>query len=464
MAQVNDKSAAVSRMSVDWAVIEALLGGTPAMRAAGKTYLPQQPREEQEGYNYRLSVATLFPAYDRTVTVMAGKPFSKQITVGDDVPPRIKELLPNIDNQGKSLHVFASKAFNELVSYGFGGILVDYTKTEGAARTQADEKAMGARAWWSLYKHDAILGMDWIETQSGWVLDMVRLLETKQVQDGEFGKKDVQQVRVLKRGSYEIHRPTADGDAWAMVPEESGKTTLDFIPFVPLIANAKSLEEGRAPLRDLAYLNVKHWQQQSDLDDSLRYAIKPIITVEGLTDTSKKIVLEAGGIMKLPQGAKLEVKQGQAEAIAVGRKELEALEQQMIQTGAELLVATPGQRTATEASNDAEANKSSLQRLAEEFEDSLDLALQYTAEWLGLPEGGSVTLFSDYASNSLSDASAQLVKELAALGYITKERAIKELQRRAVLASDFDAEDEVALAGEQAPALGMRGEDQTLQP
>lgn len=454
MAQVNDKSAAVARMSDDWGVIEALLGGTPAMRK-WKSLLPKQPREADEDYAYRLSVATLFPAYDRTVTVMAGKPFSKPVTVGDDVPAQIADLIPNIDNQGKSLHVFASKAFHELVAYGFAGILVDYTKTEGSARTKADEKALGARPWWVLYRHDAILETRWEETAQGWALSMVRLLESKRVPDGEFGEQEIQQVRVLRPGSWEIYRQSASGGQW--VVEESGTTTLGFIPFVPLIANAKSLEEGRAPLRDLAYLNVKHWQQQSDLDDSLRYAIKPIITLSGLTDTSKQIVLQAGGLLNLPTGASLDVKQGQSEAITVGRTELEALEQQMIQTGAELLVATPGQRTATEASNDAEANKSSLQRLAEEFEDSIDLALQYTAEWLRLPEGGSVTLFSDYASGSLTDASMQMIKELYALGLITGERAIKEMQRRAVLATDFDAQDEVSLASEQAQPLGMRG-------
>ena len=46
--------------------------------------------------------------------------------------------------------------------------------------------------------------------------------------------------------------------------------------------------------------------------------------------------------------------------VAVGRSELQALEEQMIQTGAELLVSKPGQRTATESANDAEANKSEL--------------------------------------------------------------------------------------------------------
>ena len=57
-------------MAKHWPLIDALLGGTPAMRAAGLAYLPQQPRENDEDYAYRLSTATLFPAYARTAAVM----------------------------------------------------------------------------------------------------------------------------------------------------------------------------------------------------------------------------------------------------------------------------------------------------------------------------------------------------------------------------------------------------------
>lgn len=129
----------------------------------------------------------------------------------------------------------------------------------------------------------------------------------------------------------------------------------------------------------------------------------------------------------------------------------------MIQTGAELLVAQPGQRTATEASNDAEANKSMLQRIVENFEDALDLALQFTADWLKVGEGGTASLFKDFAANSLSDASAQLVVTMAQGGLITKETGLKELQRRGVLSPDLDVAQEAAMAKEAEPALGTVG-------
>ena len=161
--------------------------------------------------------------------------------------------------------------------------------------------------------------------------------------------------------------------------------------------------------------------------------------------------------VRLPKDADAKIVEGSAESINVGRSELDALEQQMIQTGAELLVAKPGQRTATEASNDAEANKSSLQSLVEDFEDAMDQCLQFTADWLKAGEGGSVSLFKDFGAATLSDASAQLVFNMVGAGWLSKITGIKEMQRRGTLDAAVDPEQEIAAAEAEGPALGTIG-------
>jgi hypothetical protein len=42
---------------------------------------------------------------------------------------------------------------------------------------------------------------------------------------------------------------------------------------------------GISPLRDLAYLNVKHWQSQSDQDTILHVARVPILAISAGTTT-----------------------------------------------------------------------------------------------------------------------------------------------------------------------------------
>ena len=87
MLKVNDPTTEVNEMAADWAMADALLGGTTSMRAAGKKYLPKMEGESEAGYETRLSVATLLPAFSRTVSVMASKPSVTSI---------VKEFAPTV--------------------------------------------------------------------------------------------------------------------------------------------------------------------------------------------------------------------------------------------------------------------------------------------------------------------------------------------------------------------------------
>ncbi|MEG7679902.1 DUF4055 domain-containing protein, partial [Listeria monocytogenes] len=83
-------------------------------------------------------------------------------------------------------------------------------------------------------------------------------------------------------------------------------------------------------------------------------------------------------------------------ATSAGEAAISKLEAQMLQSGAELLIQRPqGQRTATESNNDAEANKSDLQRIAEVVAYGIDMCLQFMADWVKEPQGGHIKLFSD---------------------------------------------------------------------
>ena len=145
---VNEQSDEVKSLALEWAVLEALQGGTPAMRVAGTTYLPKWPNEEQASYNARLATATLYPAYKRTVSVMSGKPFAKELTLSDDTPASIQKWAQDIDRQGVSLHAFAAEMFSETVGFGLAGVLVDYPSVVPVTtgRTVAQVEASVARA------------------------------------------------------------------------------------------------------------------------------------------------------------------------------------------------------------------------------------------------------------------------------------------------------------------------------
>lgn len=352
--------------------------------------------------------------------------------------------------------------FAETVGFGLAGVLVDYPRaTPGAKRTVAEVERAGLRPYFVRVRHNQILGWRTGIVAGAVKLTQLRLLETHEEPDGPYGVEIVPQVRVLEPGRWEVWRQVGQSKAWEIV--EQGVTTLSDIPFVPFYGHRESFMVGRPPLLDLAYLNVKHWQSQSDQDTILHVARVPILSARGV---SEDFELQVGAASAANLGdnphAELKFVEHSGAAIQAGGDSLIALRNQMVETGAELLVMREsGDVSATEDANDAEANKSDLQRIAENFADGLDQALVYAAQFARIDEGraGSVSLFDDYGAAMLSDASAQLVADLNGRGILSNETTIREMQRRGVVSEDIDPADELERAAQDGPALGTIGVD-----
>jgi len=464
---VRKESAAVQEMAVHWPLIRALLGGTPAMRAAGEKFLPKWPNEDKKSYDARLKVATLFPAFGRTVEVLSGKPFGKPLTLGDDVPPRIKEWSEDIDLQGRNLHSFTASLCEDALGPGIGGILVDFPRVEGL-KTVAEEAAAGVRPYFVQIKPWQILGWKSKRENGAEVLTQLRLLECVAEDDGEFGEVDIEQVRVLYPGRFEVWRKKKVDDnkeEWAVVPELSGTITLKKIPFVPFYGQRIGFMRAKPPLLEMAYMNVKHWQSQSDQDTILHVARVPILTVIGAEDSVGadgnsvpwELTIGASAAVKLPINGNMKYVEHTGNAIEAGRKALLDLEDQMRQTGAELLVIKPGNITEAQTLADNEQGKCALQRIVEDLEDSIDAALQLMAEWVNEKQGGHVTIYKDFGAATLSDASATLLKDLSASGGLSKQTAFEELQRRGIIRPELTWEDEQERIDAQGPSLGTLG-------
>lgn len=456
---VDQRSAQVNKMAEHWPLIEALMEGTLAMRAAAEAYLPKWPNEETDAYKARLKTATLFPAFRRTVSVMSGKPFSKALTLSEDTPDQIRAWADDIDLEGVNLHTFASEMLAEAMAPGFGGILVESPKkivtANGREPTRQEQQAAGVRPYWVRYKHNQILGWRTRRVNGKPVLTQLRLAESATEEDGEFGEKEVARVRVLVPGGFTVYE-SREKSSWSVV--EEGETGLDMITFVPIYGFRRKFMVGAPPLEDVAHLNVKHWQSQSDQDTLLHVARVPILFARQLDDNG--LVLGGSSAVKGDhEHSDLKFVEHTGQAIGAGRESLRDLEEQMIQAGAELLVKKPGQRSATESANDAEANKCDLQRIAEGFEDSLDLALYYTAQYASQKKGGKVSLFKDFGASNLTEASGTLVLDMQTRGLISKATTIKEQQRRGNLSADIDPEKEIAAASLEGPEPGDLTDD-----
>ncbi len=463
MAQftVASTSSEIDEMSPDWALCRDLLGGTRAMRAAGKRHLPQWPNEEATSYAARLASAVLFPAYARTVQTLAGKPFSKPLTL-TDAPAQVEEWMQDADREGRSLHAFAAECMTTALGYGLGGILVDYppVRREPGARpmTQAEEAALMLRPYMVLIQPWQILGWRTERRGGATVLTQLRLLEEVCEPDGEWGTVEIEQVRVLGIGTWQVWRKP-EGKEWKdAILHDDGTTTLDMIPFFPFYGQRCGFMEARPPLIEVAHLNVAHWQSASDQQTILHVARVPILFAKMLGDGVKLTVGASSGVSATEPEADLKWVEHSGAAIKAGADDLAALEERMRQAGAELLVIKPGQVTATQTATENAVAMCALQRITLDLQDVLTAALAALAQFARLGDsGGRVTLFNDFGVASLAEASAELLLKAADAGYISAETFRDEMRRRSVLSGDVTEEAEAERLQAQGPALGRLG-------
>lgn len=412
------------------------------MRVAGKLHLPQWPAETNEAYATRLATATLFPAFARTVEVLSAKPFSRRVTLAD-LPSRVEEWCEDVDLQGRDLHSFAGAMFRHALSYGIGGVLVDYPRVTGV-RTQADEMASGVRPYFVEVPAASILGWRSARINGSEVLTQFRFLEVITEPDGPFKDVTIEQVRVLYPGRWEVWREDKsahDGDRWRLFDE--GVTTLRRIPFVPFFADRMGFMTGRAPLNELAHMNVEHWQSKSDQQTILHVARVPILFLKNMGGAEIKIGASSAIMSDSPDADGKFIEHSGA-AIEAGRLSLLDLEDRMRQVGAELLVIKPGNATVAQTLSDDEPGMCALQRMVRDFERGLDQALGLMAEWVGEKPAGRVDIFDDFGVSTLAAATMDLLVSMATGGYLSGETVFQEAQRRGLIDNDLTWEDEKA--------------------
>lgn len=465
-ADVSTPNKAQSAMAAGATIIRDLVAGTAAMRKADKLYLPKNEAESDAAYAARKTRSALFNATGKTIEDMTGKVFVKPVTLEKDVPQILRDYAENIDLAGRHLNVFAKDVFQDSLQPGIGYIYVDMPpavkRDDGKRATIADETAAGIRPYLTFVPLEQLIG--WKSTVIAGVetLTQVRIKECVTEDDGEFGEKEVEQIRVVEVGKWTTYRKNDKGDAWVIHLTGTIQTAkgvpLSVVPIVPVYVNRSGFMQGKPPFAKLAELNVAHWQSSSDQRNILHVARVPILYGAGfLKDESIKI-----GASEMVQSSSSEAKLAYVEhtgsAINAGRDDLKDLEFQMQAMGLQLLVPTPGGKTATgEIRDDAKIN-SPLAMMARGLQDALEQAFVIMVEFAGetfarKQDGGSIVVNTDFGVQSGNAADAQMLLDAVNANQIDKETFWSEWQRRGILSDSFDPEVAKARIAEEAPEL-----------
>lgn len=455
-------SAAYDVMLPRWNMVNTLLGGTEAMRAAGTAYLPQHKRETDDRYQERLRTSVLLNMTSKTLESLVGKPFQEPVKVSDDVPEAVQALLEDVDLQGNNLDVFCRCWFREALAKSFCHVLVDFPVKDESILTKEDERRAGLRPYWLLIKPECVIDARATMVNGVETLTHLRIAETYEEQVG-FTTVVKQRIRVLEPGKAQLWEPTKEKGpggkvVWSMVKE--WPTGRPDIPLVTFYTNREALMLGKSPLEDLAHLNIAHWQGSSDQQHCMTVARFPILACSGSGnpedgDDDEITVGPDQVLYSRNPNSKFYYVEHTGAALEAGRKELQDLEQQMANYGAQFLKERPGSETATAAAIDTAESTSELGAWVQVFRDAVAQALYYTAQWLNLgqEETGTVELCTDWGSGEVSQPVLSTLQQARQEKDISRDTFVRALQEMGVLPEDFDPEEDWKLLQGEAYRL-----------
>jgi hypothetical protein len=448
------------QMNEVWRMIEDLNGGTEAMRDAGIQWLPREKREAPRDYERRLERTFLYGGYESGKGRILSKPFSRPVTIEGDLPKALDGIESDVDLEGTSLTSFARKWMENALDYGVSHVLVDYPIT-GEGTTLSDKRERKIRPYFIHVTPRDLIG--WRSEKSGGerVLTQVRIREVRVEADGAFGEKEVEYIRVITPGKWELYRKT---DERNYVPAGEGDMDIGVIPLVTLNLRSTGFMTARPVLEKLAWKNIEHWQSSSDQNNILKVVRFATMIAKGFDkkDLPKIVIGPHHSIRTTDKDAHVGFVEHTGKGVDAGWKHIERLEEQMEILGLRHLVKRTQNSTATGKAIDESQANSDAQVWVGECEDQIDNALALAAKWENteIADGVVTNIFSDFRAAMGDINEIKEVRELRKDNQITLRVAVNEYLRRGLISDAVDVDEMLQELEEeqQSRDVAMMGE------
>jgi len=475
-----------------WKVVRDVISGDQVLRAGN--YLPYLNSHDESLANvsrnnaYRQR-AVWFPATSFTLEGLTGLAYRVDPTV--DLPGKMEDMTEDVDGAGVSLYQQSQSVLGSNVQIGRHGLYVDWAEELGRPVIKS-------------YSAESIINWRYTIVGGKSTLSMIVFEEEVEEEDGEWGLKKVTQWRevYLDQGSgvcnvrvWRDSDPSVGGEkqkqivpfnagtdkeAPSIVLRSRGKP-LTFIPFTFIGSQNNDGSIDVSPLYGLAQVNLAHFRNSADYEDSVFFVgqVQPYIT--GLTEDwrdhleNPTITYPDGSIVKtgqtlyvgsrtpilLPEHSTFGYAQAQPNQIV--KEAMDQKEAQMIAIGARMIEATGkgGSRTATEDENDREATTSVLSLCVSNVSEAYQRAFWFAAQYLDMGEtfdaAATFKINQDFTRMSPDSAlMAELVKSWQT-GIIAKDDVRDFYRRIGIIPTERDNEQIDDSLATEGPALGLMG-------
>jgi hypothetical protein len=326
----------------------------------GSQYLPvpnpdDDSIENQDRYAAYRTRATFINFTGYTKDGLMGMVARKPTEI--DLDASIKYAEFNVNGSGLSLQGMTQSVIGNLLETGQDGLLVDFPMSAGGTQLQT----AGLRAIIKQYPAESIINWRVETVDSIDKVVMVALAEevTKVAADG-FSVDDVTYTRVLclnESGDYiqKLYNEhdellvNEEGESDILIKKADGSNWKEIL-FVPVGSENNDLTPDKSPLYDVAEINIGHYRNSADFEESSFLVGQPTPVFSGLNEGWVKNVMKGGiqigsraGVLLPENGSAmlLQASENQMPSAGMDRKE-----EQLVKIGAKIISDKGGVETA----------------------------------------------------------------------------------------------------------------------
>ncbi|MDR7056395.1 hypothetical protein J2W70_003776 [Pseudomonas koreensis] len=461
-----------------WQLVKRCVAGPREVRKYDE-YLPMPDPlnlsdENKERYKQLKRRAMFLNVTGRTRTGLLGAVFRKTAEI--ELPPAIDYLLENVSGDGSSLEQLCKEATGECLDTGRGGLLVDFPKVElpEGQTSLTVAQAANARAYIHFYPAESIV--NWRED----VIDGVRRLTlvvlhekiNEATQDGfEFTAKDQYRALMLIGGKYVQRVYTEDTpDGVETNPTDKTGKAFDHIPFHFFGSQNNDASIDKAPLEDLAEVNILHYGNSATVEEAGFISSQPTLFITTDIQPDEFLKLNPNGMHIGSRRGHNLGKQGsavmlQAKETQLARELMKDKEEQMLMIGARIVQQGGGAETAEAVRIRYSSDNSVLGTIAGNVSEAVRLSLFDAQRFMmdAVDETGTVFWLNQEFFDQVMDAQSILAQmQLWQQGIIAKKDLRTNLRQAGVLESDRTDDDIDDDREGEAPVPGS--EDDPLKP
>ncbi|WP_038342151.1 DUF4055 domain-containing protein [Acinetobacter sp. A47] len=401
MSDVTFKHAEYVKNELLWQTADDVCDGEDAVKAKKTKYLPMPNAHDKStknklAYDAYLTRAVFYGATAVTLNSLVGASFSTDPSF--KFPDELSYLERNANGAGMSAYQLSQTGIRLLLKNYRCALYVDFPDLP-ETKNKSEYDKLNAYSMIHLLKAVDVVNWDtvMVNNQKKLNLVVIREMVSKRGEDG-FSTEQTEQYRVLRlepidsgQFVYSVQVYTkGDQGTWVggttKYPRDFNGELWSYIPFTFVGAIDNSTDIHNPPLLELAKINLAHYRDSADFQESVFYMGQPQYYASGVDwawfEEAKKhgVYIGARVMLPLPGEGKLGIVQVQPNTLA--REGMKDKWGYMKELGARMVEKGSAAKTATEANNDDAIQHSVLSLCVSNMNEAISMALRWAAKYM----------------------------------------------------------------------------------